>query len=340
MGSTTPLHADWDNVSGGIPYQIVDSTQTPLINNYSVTGAPDESDIMPWPITATTPIEAGSDHHILVIDRATCGEFEAWESAYSGELWSFYNTAVWDLANFNNRPYSWTSADAAGLSIFAGLVKYQEVSYALAHSQTTVGHAFRCTTSLNSTAVTPATHIAGSDGSVPMGIRLRLKSSVDISSYSAATQVILRTLQTYGCIVADGGSTLYVTGDPDPGWSNVPDYTSINAFDVADFDVVTTGTGLGSSSDPYTGNNWPTGSVPTISSFTASATTVTSGTAVTLSWDATGVSYYFIDPSVGAGVGMVRGSSVVVNPTATTTYTLNATNAYGRTTAIVTINVQ
>jgi hypothetical protein len=338
MGSSTPVHADWDNVSGGIPYIIVDSTTTPLVT-LSVTGSPSESDILPWPYTSGVPIEAGSDHHTLVIDRATCGLMEAWESSYSGGVWTLYNTALWDLSNFNDRPYSWTSADAAGLSVFAGLVKYQEVAYAVANSQSTVGHAFRCTTSLNSDAVAPATHIANSGGSVPMGIRLRLHASADVSSYTPETQVVLNTLKTYGCIVADGGSTLYVTGSPDPGWSNVSDFTSINNFNVSDFDVVTTGSGLGSSSDPYNGNNWPNGSNPTISSFTASATTVSSGAAVTLNWSTSGSSYLFIDPSTGDQVGFVRGTSVVVNPTTTTTYTLNATNAYGVTTARVTVTV-
>jgi hypothetical protein len=160
-----------------------------------------------------------------------------------------------------------------------------------------------------------------------MGMRLRLKASFDISGFSAANQVILTAMKNYGLIVADNGSNMYFQGSPDARWDD-NDLDALKAIDASEFDVVQMGTA-------YDSSTAPTGAVPTISSFTASQTTVTAGTAVTLSWTVSNDSYDYIDV-----VGPVRGGSQTVSPAATTIYTLNATNQYGRSTMSVTVNVQ
>ncbi|HMH12927.1 MAG TPA: hypothetical protein VK578_07445 [Edaphobacter sp.] len=127
--------------------------------------------------------------------------------------------------------------------------------------------------------------------------------------------------------MADNGSAMYISGAPNDGWDNT-DLHSLDGVTAADFDVLT-------DSPLYTSSNIPTGSAPTISSFTASSTSITAGSSTTLSWSGTGASYYIISPQIGA----VSGTSVAVTPTATTTYTLYSTNQYGRTTATVTVTV-
>ena len=157
---------------------------------------------------------------------------------------------------------------------------------------------------------------------------LRLKASFDISSFSAANQVILTALKKYGMIMADNGSSMYISGAPDDNWDN-SDLHNLGSVTAADFEVVQMGT-------VYTQSNLPSGASPAIGSFTASVSSVSAGTPVTLSWSVTGESYLIVTPQVGP----VRGTSVSVTPTATTTYTLVATNEYGRTTQQVTVNVQ
>jgi hypothetical protein len=228
------------------------------------------------------------------------------------------------LLSDEQRPYTWTSADAAGLPIFPGLVRYDEVAAGAIH------HAFRFTLPHTRAAfIPPASHWAGntSDATAPpMGMRLRLKSSYDISGFSAQMQVILTAMKHYGLILADNGSSLYVTGVSDSRWGS--DLDSLKTVPASAFEVV-------QMSPVYTSANTPTGSAPTISSFTASPTHVASGGSVTLSWNASSTQYEVVSPWPGA----VRGTSITVNPTATTTYTLYATNQYGRTTATVTVNV-
>jgi hypothetical protein len=159
-----------------------------------------------------------------------------------------------------------------------------------------------------------------------MGMRLRLKSSYDISGFSQQMQVILTAMQHYGLILADNGSALYVTGVSDSRWGS--DLDSLKTVPASAFEVV-------QMSPMYTGSNYPTGAAPTVGSFTASPTHVASGGSVTLSWNVSSADYVIVSP----GPGAVRGASVAVNPTATTTYTLYATNQYGRTPSTVTINV-
>jgi len=327
VGSTAPVHPDFGSTGFGIPYMIVDSSVTPLVKVNLADSS--ESDLMPMPFPANAPIESGSDQHVLVVDKNTCWLYEVWLGAYNNGQWSANNSAVWDLENYENRPYTWTSADAAGLPILPGLVRYDEVASGI------VNHAFRFTVPKTWAAfVPPATHWAATNSGspVPMGMRLRLKANVDISAFSTPNQVILTAMKKYGLILADNGSAMYVTGAPDTRW-NDSDLHTLGNITASDFEVVQMPTEISSS-------NVPTGPAPIINTFTAPATTVSAGTAVTLSWNASNVSYYYVNPSVGTEVGVVRGTTLIVHPTVTTTYTLTATNAYGRSTANIIINVQ
>jgi hypothetical protein len=158
-------------------------------------------------------------------------------------------------------------------------------------------------------------------------MRLRLKASFDISGFSAANQAILTAMKNYGMIVADNGSNMYFQGAPDARWDD-NDLDALKAIDASNFDVVQMGT-------EYDASTAPTGAAPTISSFTASQTTVTAGTPVILSWTVSNDSYDYID-----AVGPVRAGTQTVTPAATTIYTLYSTNQFGRATKSVTVNVQ
>jgi hypothetical protein len=281
------------------------------------------------PVPATAPVEGGSsstgDRHVLVLDNSNCFLYEMYNASVNPDgSWNADSTAVWDLLGNEQRPYTWTSADAAGLPIFPGLVRYDEVAAGK------IQHAFRFTLPRTRAAFTPpASHLASNSSdptAPPMGMRLRLKSSYDTSGFSTNVQTILTAMKKYGLILADNGSALYVTGVSDSRWSTELDQLKTvpsSAFEVLQINPV------------YTNSNYPTGSAPTISSFTASATHVSSGGSVTLSWNASNAMYTIVSP----GAGAVRDTSVIVKPMATTTYTLYATNQYGRTSATVTVNV-
>jgi hypothetical protein len=325
IGNGVGLHADFGTGSIGIPYVVVDGTQAKVTVN--VGAFSDESDVVPMPIPATAPIEGApnpGDNHVLVIDKSSCWLYELYQGSITTGQWSATGSSVWDLQAYNNRPYTWTSADAAGLSIFAGLVRFDEVASGA------INHAIRFTVpGTKSAFVSPATHWAGNDSTSPiaMGTRLRLKSTFNVSTFSANNQVILNAMKKYGLILADNGSAIFITGAPDSRWDN-NDLHQLGTVTAVNFEVVQLPTVI-------TSANVPQGSAPTINSFTASATSVTAGTAVTLSWQAAGASYYLVNPEAGP----VRGNSVVVNPPATTTYTLAATNSFGRSNASVTVQV-
>jgi hypothetical protein len=206
-----------------------------------------------------------------------------------------------------------------------GLARYDEVAAGA------INHALRFTVPVTRRAFTPpASHWASSvddANAPPMGMRLRLKASFDISGFSAANQVILTALKKYGMILADNGSAIYISGAPDSQWSN-DDLGNLKTITASDFDVV--------AMDPvYTDANLPTGAAPTITSFTANPLSVARGKPVTLSWTISDAIYNIISPTVGP----VRGNSIIVNPKSKTTYTLYSTNQYGRSTASVTIKV-
>jgi hypothetical protein len=335
IGASDPVHPDfgsgeYQGSSIGIPYIVVDSDQAPVAINFTAYG--DESDPGPMPVPASAPIEGypnpgSGDRHVLVLDNSNCWLYELYSSyPQSDGSWNAASAAVWDLTADEQRPLTWTSADAAGLSVFAGLARYDEVASG------EIKHALRFTLQDSRAAfVPPASHWAANStnaNAAPMGMRLRLKASFDISQFSATNQVILAALQQYGMIMADNGSNMYISGAPDDRWDN-DDLHNLDQVTAADFDVVTM-------NPIYTQANLPTGAAPSISSFTASPSTVSAGAQVTLQWNVTGASYFDVTPQVGA----IRGTSVLVTPSQTTTFTLNATNEFGRTTSTVTVTVQ
>ncbi len=335
IGPGIGLHPDfgsglYNGSSMGIPYVVVNGSQNPVNINFTAYG--DESDPGPMPVPSNAPIEGypspgSGDRHVLVIDNSNCFLYEMYSSyANNDGTWNAGSAAVWDLLNDEQRPWTWTSADAAGLSIFAGLIRYDEVASGK------IQHAIRFTLPQSQAAmIPPASHWAATSSNslaAPMGMRMRLKASYDISGFSTNVQVILTALKTYGMIMADNGSAMYLSGAPDDNWDN-NDLHNLSQVPAAAFEVV-------QMNPIYTASNVPQGAAPTIGSFTASATTVSSGTSVTLNWQAIAASYYVISPQIGA----VRGNSATVIPLQTTTYTLHATNQYGRSTASVTVMVQ
>jgi hypothetical protein len=223
-GAGSNLHADfgsgeWDAGPIGIPYVTVAGNQprVPITFEYD-----DESDRGPYPIPANPPIEGGphsdGDRHVLVVDRDDCQLCETFATYPNGDgTWHAGSGAFWNLNSNALRPQTWTSADAAGLPILPGLVRYDEI---LSGS---IDHAIRITLNrTDSRYVWPATHQAGYGNATnaPMGARLRLKASFNLSSYPETAQVILRALKKYGAIVADNGSSWFISGVPHPSWDN------------------------------------------------------------------------------------------------------------------------
>ena len=207
----------WDGGLIGIPYNLSDNT-TP---KYDVSFLySDQSDPGPYPIPASPNIEDGSDHHLLDLDQSTCKLYEMWDVSQNGDgTWSAGSGAIWDLNSDALRPAGWTSADAAGLPILPGLVRYDEV----ASGQ--INHAIRFTANSTNSYIWPARHLTSGDPGVltttpPMGARFRLKASFDISGYPAQVQVILQAMKTYGIILADNGSDWYISGAPNSRWDN------------------------------------------------------------------------------------------------------------------------
>ena len=334
IGATASLHPDF--LSGtyhgkpiGIPYQIVAGPQAKVNLNFTAYG--DESDPGPYPIPGDAPVEGGSnsngDRHVLVLEKDGCWLYELYRAfKQRNGSWNADSAAVWDMTINEQRPYTWTSADAAGLPIFPGLVRYDEVAAGL------INHAIRFTAPTTQRAfILPATHWASTTtdpNAPPMGLRLRLKATFNIAGFPADDQVILTALKKYGIILADNGSAMFISGAPDNRWNNA-NLDLLKTVKASDFEAVNTGTII-------TPANVPTGPNPTISSFTATPTTVSPGNPVTLDWSVSNATYNIISPQVGA----VRGTSVVVTPTATTTYILSSTNQYGRSTQTVTVTVQ
>src|SRR5579863_6735 len=282
IGAGIGLHPDfgsglYNGNSIGIPYLVVGAPQPmlPII----FTAYADESDPGPMPIPVTALIEGypapgSGDRHVLVLDNSNCWLYELYSSYPNAASWNAGSAAVWDLTADEQRPYTWTSADAAGLPIFPGLARYDEVAAGQ------INHALRFTLQSSRAAfVPPASHWAANSSNAlaaPMGMRLRLKANFDVSSFSAANQVILAALKKYGMIMADNGSSMYISGAPDDNWNN-DDLHSLGSVTAADFDVI-------EMNPVYTSANVPQGSAPFIVSFTASSQSVSAGTAITLSW--------------------------------------------------------
>jgi len=244
IGVDTGLHPDfgsglYDGEPIGIPFDVV-SRSTPRSHvsfDYS-----DESDHVAYPIPKTVHIEGGrassGDRHAILVYKSACRLYELYAlypTASGG--WKAGSGATWDLRSNHLRPAGWTSADAAGLPIFRGLARYDEVARGV------IDHALRFTAERTRRAyVYPARHYASSSSDPtlpPMGLRVRLKASVDISGFPRQARIVLQALKTYGMILADNGSNSYIGGAPDPRWSNDALHT-IGRITGSDFEVVDT----------------------------------------------------------------------------------------------------
>ncbi len=234
IGSSTSLHPDFSSTGGGIPYNIVPASQPRV----SVSFNSSQNDAGPYPIPPNALVESGSDQHVIVVDEGNCKLYELWAAALqSNGSWTAGSGAVFDLNSNIMRPSGWTSADAAGLPILPGLVRYEEVAAGQ------INHALRLTAPQTLNQFNwPARHFASSlSGSQypPLGERFRLKASFDVTPYSAQVQVILKALKTYGAILADNGSSWYLTGSPDPNW-NDSDMHTISQIVGSDMEAVNT----------------------------------------------------------------------------------------------------
>lgn len=231
------LHPDFGaNPDYGIPYLVVPSTQ-PLVP-ITFTDYGDESDPGPYPIPANAPVEAGSDRHVLVLRQGECKLYELFNASYVAPGWRASSGAVWNLGSNALRPAGWTSADAAGLPILPGLVRYDEVEAGA------IRHALRFTVWRSQRAyVLPATHAAGATNDAnypPMGLRLRLKPGYNIAGYTGQARVILEALRRYGMIVADNGSSWFISGARDARW-NDDELDQLKRVPGSAFEVVQTG---------------------------------------------------------------------------------------------------
>jgi hypothetical protein len=238
IGLTKSLHPDFGaSYAGGpfgIPYIVVPAGQARVTVPFTYA---DESDPGPYPIPPNPPIEpGGGDDHVLVITQDEWKLYELYSLSALGNGWHAGSGAIWDLTNGTVRPTGWTSADAAGLPILPGLVRYDEV-----YLRGEIDHALRFTVQrTRASYVAPASHVASSRSGLqfaPMGMRVRLKASFDISGYPAQAQVILRALKKYGMMVADNGSDFYLSGTADARWNDDVN-TTLKQVKVANFEVV------------------------------------------------------------------------------------------------------
>jgi len=246
IGLGARVHADfgsglWDGGPIGIPFAVVGrrTRRVPVSFEYA-----SESDRVGYPIPRGVPIEggprSGGDRHVLLVDRDSCRLYElfaAYPPRRGGRRWRAGSGAVWNLRSNRLRPAGWTSADAAGLPIFPGLARWDEVR------RGAIDHALRFTAPRTRAAyVFPARHLASSDRDralPPMGLRVRLKRSVRVSRLPRQARVVARALQRYGMILADNGSPWYVSGAPDRRWDN-DDLHALGRLSGRDFEVVDT----------------------------------------------------------------------------------------------------
>jgi hypothetical protein len=243
IGLGKPVHPDfgtvYDGAPNGIPFVVVGgrTKRVPVHFDYA-----NESDRGPYPIPPRAPIEGGpgasGDRHVIVVDSASCTDYELF-AAYphrGGAYWTAGSGAIFDLRSNHLRPAGWTSADAAGLPILAGLARYDEVA------RGSIDHALRFTAPCTAPRyVYPARHEASTCSGVypPMGLRVRLKASVGISGLPYQARVVAQALKTYGMILADNGSPWYISGAPNPRW-NDDALHQLGQLTGQDFEVVDT----------------------------------------------------------------------------------------------------
>ena len=261
IGASKGMHPDFGGDSGdpdypiyGLPYIVVPGTQ-PLVpvtfeyDDESDIGAPGRPPGYPIPEEAKTQqrwIEGGlagndpraeGDRHMLIVDRDHRILYELFALRWTGSRWEAGSGATFPLDSNTRRPDGWTSADAAGLAILPGLVRYDEV-----FGPDPIRHAFRVTVRSTNGYVYPASHRAGSNASaLPMGARLRLKAGVDLTRFPEPVRKIFQAMKTYGLIVADNGSDLYVTGSYDIRWDNDVLNPAFSAIKASDFEVIQLG---------------------------------------------------------------------------------------------------
>jgi hypothetical protein len=239
IGPDTGLHADfgsgsWDGAPIGIPITVVRNgvPRSRVGFDYA-----DESDRGPYPIPANVKIEGGGDRHAVIVDASTCTLYELYALRRSGSGWHAGSGAIWNLRSNHLRPAGWTSADAAGLPILPGLVRWSEV--AAGH----VDHALRFTVERTRRAyVYPARHSAShlTGPELPaMGLRLRLRADYPIATFPRQARVVLAALKRYGMIVADNGTSWYITGEPSARWSS-DDLHTLGRVPGSAFEVVDT----------------------------------------------------------------------------------------------------
>jgi hypothetical protein len=255
---------------------------------------------------------SSADRHLLIIDRDNKYLYELYNVWYDGSTWQAGSGAFFDMTKNDRRPDGWTSADAAGLAIVPGLVRYDEVYNAYGTSVVDINHAFRVTVRSTNGYVYPASHRAGSTtGALPMGARMRLKASKDISGFTPEMQKIFRAMKKYGLIVADNGSDMYVSGTYDTNWNNDVLNPAFGALSASDFDVIQLG--------------WnPSTSTATLSSMAISPSSIVGGNNVTGTIQLSSAA-----PSGGATVALT-GSGPISAPS-------SATVAAGATSANFTI---
>jgi hypothetical protein len=240
IGARLHVHADfgegeWDGGPIGIPVTVVDGSQATSWVDFHYD---EESDAGPYPIPPDVAIEGGpdadGDRHAIIVDRDSCTLYELFDLR---PAWEAGSGAIWNLGSNALRPRGWTSADAAGLPILPGLARHDEVARGV------IDHALRFTVRRSRRAfVYPARHFASSHTSrnlPPMGLRLRLRAKFPVASFPRQARVILRALKRYGMIVADNGSSWYISGVPDEGWSN-DQLHALHRVRGSDFRVVDT----------------------------------------------------------------------------------------------------
>jgi hypothetical protein len=240
IGSSKGLHPDFgENEQYGIPYNIADNSTKKVSVSFDYA---DESDVGPYPIPTNPYIEAGSDQHLLVLEKDECKLYELYDVSFNivsrGSGWVAGSGAIWDLKSDDVRPAGWTSADAAGLPILPGLVRYDEIVAGA------INHAIRFTAPKTQAGyIFPARHKASSsaDPSLPpMGLRVRLKASYDISKLPTQAKIIAAAMKKYGMILADNGSSWFFQGAYSPGW-NDDDLNTLKNIPGSAFEAVETG---------------------------------------------------------------------------------------------------
>jgi hypothetical protein len=240
IGTALHLHADFgSNPAYGIPYAVVGPRQPKVPIDFNAYGS--ESNPGPYPIPPNAPVEGAGeagDRHVLVVQEGTCRLYELYDAQRDAHGWEAASGAVFNLRSNALRPEGWTSADAAGLPIFPQLARYDEVRAGR------IDHALRVTVPRTQAGyIHPATHYASSstDPSLPpMGLRLRLNAHFNLAPYHGQALVILRALKRYGLIVADNGSSWYITGAPNPGW-NETDLDQLKRVPGSAFEAVQSG---------------------------------------------------------------------------------------------------